>query len=135
VVWMNGWLDAVAGSGELSELPCKFNMTKATRRVPLVAAMLLAVGLLTVLFGAALGIEMHNAAPARAGVNFPLDRPSPPVDPAVTVTTVVTRTSVTTVTATFTTTVPGPATSTVYSCGPGYHDESRLCVGNGPVVN
>jgi hypothetical protein len=43
----------------------------------------------------------------------------------------VTTTTYTTVT----TSVPGPATSTIYSCGAGYHYEGGQCVGNGPVVN
>jgi hypothetical protein len=109
-------------------------VTKLTQRIPLVAATLLAVALLTALLGAALGIEMHNAAPAVAGVDVRSDRPPLPADP-VTITSVVTQTSVATVTATFTTTVPGPATGTVYSCGSGYHYADGQCVGNGAVVN
>jgi hypothetical protein len=52
-----------------------------------------------------------------------------------TVTAISTTTVVTTVVTTVTSSIPGPATSTQYVCGAGYHYEGGLCVGNGPVVN
>lgn len=132
-----------------------FDTTKARPRVPRMTGVLLAMGFLPALFGAALGIETHSAAPARAAIHSAPDRPPRPADPPVTVTTVVTQPSITTVTesspttvtttslttvattvfTTVTSTVPGPATSTAYSRGAGYHYQSGQCVGNGPVVN
>jgi hypothetical protein len=129
-------------------------MTRMTGRLVAAATLLIAVATLVLLYGATLNIETRDAAPALAAVGFRSDRPPPPADPPATVTTVVTQTTVitvtatapTTVTATSTTTVvttvvttvtssvPG-ATSTVYSCGAGYHYAGGLCVGNGPVVN
>jgi hypothetical protein len=138
----------------MSGLSRALRMTRAGRFVAAVTMLSVAAGILAVLFGVALAIEMRNAAPALAVVAPPADHPPLPADPPVTQTTVVTQTSVTTVTTTspttvtstttttvpttvyttVTTSVPGPATSTAYVCGAGYHVEGGQCVGNGPIV-
>jgi hypothetical protein len=141
---------------ELFWRPRTLSTLEPGRFVSAVAVVFVAVGMLIALLGTVFGIETQTAPPSLAAVTFAPNRPPSPADPEITqtVTTVVTQTSVTTVTTTapttvtttstttvpttvyttVTTNVPGPATSTQYVCGAGYHYDGNLCVGNGPIV-